>query len=107
MDQVELTKLFVERAELSKRMNEIDGLITAAVLEAQSTVSIAGIKATYYQPSKSYDYEAAAKGHPMVNENTLALFTTTRESVSWKGICEHVGIEDIPYEETPARVVIK
>ena len=107
MDLVQLTKLFVERAELIARMAEIDEQITAHVLEVGETVSIAGQKATYYKPSVSYDYQAAAEGHPMVSDTTIGLFTTVKEYVSWQKICEHAGIEDIPFTEKPARVAIK
>jgi hypothetical protein len=67
------------------------------------------VKASYYQPSRSFDYSLAAASHPNVNEDLIREHTKVTESVSWKAVCEAAGIpeEEIPFEETPARVVVK
>jgi len=104
MDDLQLTELFVKRRKLADELAEIDEYIKGHILERGETFAAAGVKATYYQPSKSYDYQEAAKDAPA---DVVSQYTTMKEYISWQKVCEHLGIDDIPFDEKPPRVVIK
>ncbi|MCB2179481.1 hypothetical protein KQH61_06130 [bacterium] len=109
MDDKELGKLLLLRAEMAESLAEVDEKIRAAVLENKQSVSAFGVKASYYKPSRKYDYALGAAGHPNVTKDLIKKFTTTRESVAWKQVCEEadIPIEEIPFEDVPERVVVK
>jgi len=84
--------------------------IQAVVLEIGKTQTVGHVRASYSGGRKSYDYHEAADGHKFVSEATIRLFTelipeTTR--INWRGICEHAGIEDIPFTQSEPSVKLK
>ena len=107
MDEIELTKLFVEYSENRKKQSILEAQIKAAVLELGETRKIAGITASYYKESmETPDYEAAAR-EAMPDGFDTQPFSTTFVSVSWKSVCEALGVQGHPGALKPARVVIK
>ena len=107
MNDLELTELFVERRKTADNLAEIDKKIKDAIMERGESFSSAGVKATYYSESVSCDYETAAKDDPRC-DSVKHEFTTIRESVSWKDVCEKLGIDLALYsDKNPARVVVK
>lgn len=109
MDEIELTQLFVQYAETQKKLSELKAKIEAQVLDIGESRKIAGVTATYYQPTVDIDYEAAAKS-VMPNDFDTLPFSTVKTTIRWKDVCEAVGADTIFLEyatEKPARVVIK
>lgn len=107
MNEIELTKLFLEYKETADKLATLEARIQQAIIERKDSVKIAGVKATYYQPSVEYDYEAAARSagaDPVV----IASWSTTTTRVSWKSVAETIEapLDEFAIEK-PARVVIK
>ena len=107
MNEMELAQLFVAYRAAMDEAAKLEKQIQEAVLERADSQKIAGVKATYYQPSVDYDYEAAAKCANVL-ESTVQAFTTMKPVVSWKGVCEAA---EVPLDGfgtvKPARVVVK
>lgn len=107
MNEIELTQLFVEYAETTKKSAELKAKIEAAVLERGETTKIAGVTASYYKPSfETPDYESAAC-EVIPEDFDYSPFSTITTSIRWKEICEHVGVVAPVGKEKPARVVVK
>lgn len=107
MNEMELAQLFVDYRAAMDKAAELEKRIQEAVLARQDSQKIAGVKATYYQPSVDYDYEMAAKA-ALVPESTIQAFTTMKPVVSWKSVCEAAEVPLDGYGvEKPARVVVK
>lgn len=107
MNEIELTKLFVEYKETALKLAEIEKKIQDEVMALAESQKIAGVKATYYQPSLSYDYQAAAKAANIPDE-IIRQFTTITESIRWKEACDFIQADMARFSETkPARVVVK
>jgi hypothetical protein len=114
MTEVELAHLFVKYASLKDQLDILAALIEEEVLARGETVKIAGVTATYYKAGKEYQYESAAQAAMAKLEVPLDLkpFTTTKETVRWKEVCESMFGADqiesaVPAEERPARAAIK
>lgn len=108
MNEIELAKLFIERAETKKKLDALDEKITTAVLAAGESQKIGGTSAKYYGASFEVDYEGAAK-HFHAPADVIEKYTKTSSTVSWKSVFEELG-QDLPEDfkkEKPARVVIK
>jgi len=91
MDNKEFTALCLRWQELQEEAAEIAAKLEAETLVRGKTQTVGDVRVTLSNPRKSYDYQGAAEGHPMVSEATINLFTTP--SVDWRGICKHAGIE--------------
>jgi len=90
-----------------RELDELEQAIKDAVLQLKQTQTVGNVRASFSKGRKTYDYQAAADGHPMVSDATIALFTTPK--VDWRGICKHAGIDDgIPVKsESPPSVSLK
>lgn len=97
------TMLQWERAK--KQLDDIETAIQDAVLQIGKTQTVGNVRASYSKGRKSYDYQAAADGHPMVSSATIELFTTPK--VDWRGICKRVGIDDVPFTQSEPNVSVK
>ena len=107
MNEIELTKLFVEYKETTNRLAELEAIIKDEVLVLGDSQKIAGVKATYYRASTEYDYEAAAKSMNPSNE-LVDDFSTVTKRPRWKEIAEYCAADIESFSiEKPARVVIK
>ncbi len=107
MDEIELTKLFVEYADVKKRAEELKEEIEAAVYDIGETRKIAGVTATYYKPGfEMPDYAAVARTN-MPADFDLIPYTTITSTTRWKEVCGYLGLETPPGAEKPARVVVK
>ena len=107
MDEIELTKLFVQYSETNKTANELKAKIEAEVLARGETTKIAGVTASYYKPSQETpDYENTAKSS-MPADFDIVPFSTVTTSTRWKDICESLGLVAPAGKEKPARVVVK
>jgi hypothetical protein len=106
MNEIELTRLFVDYAESLKKSAELKSKIEAAVLERGETVKIAGISASYYKASfETPDYKGVARA-VMPKDFNIMPFSTTTVSTRWKEICEYLSIDVPAGAEKPARVVV-
>jgi hypothetical protein len=111
MNEVDLTKLFVEYAQTKAHLVELEVVIKQEVFLRKSTVKIAGISAKYYNPSEGTpDYEGSVAAylgsHPLFDRHYLDEFSETKVSFAWKDICKRFDITVIPGEPKPARVVL-
>ena len=107
---MEASELAVKMLEWERVKLQLDALaeeITQAVLAVGKTQTVGNVRATYSGGRKSYNYQDAADGHPMVSDATLDLFTRTVVTVDWKKVCEHVGIEDVPFKQSEPGVTLK
>jgi len=97
MNEIELTKLFVEYKETANKLADLDLKIKEEVLRLGVSQQIAGVKATYYQPgNETPDYETAARLATNVPPETIKKYTTTTTSVKWSEVCREAGIEVPP-----------
>lgn len=106
----DLSVLAAEMLEWERKRQELDELerrIKDAVMVLGKTQTVGNVRATYSKGRRSFDYQAAADGR--VNEETVNLFTEIKTVVStdWKGICEHVGIDDVPFTQGNPSVSLK
>lgn len=107
MNAIELTKLFVDYAEATKKADELKAQIEAEVLAIGLTQKMAGVTATYYKPGfETPDYATAAKN---VNPPTeiVMKYTTVMATTKWAEVCKELNLEVPPGAEKPARVTIK
>jgi len=105
IDLSALASAMLEWEAKKKELDEIEAEIREAVLLIGKTQTVGNVRASYSAGRKTYDYEEGARGHPMVSEATIRLFTTPK--VDWKGICGHAGIDDVPYKESGPSVTLK
>lgn len=94
-------------ARLKRQLDEVEQAISDTVLQLGETVVVGYTRATYYNPRKSYNYEAGARDAG-VQVGMVIKHTTekTVTSVDWKAICSEIGA-NAPYTESPARVALK
>ena len=108
MDKNELARKMLEWGQKSEELARLTAEIETAVLELGETQTVGDVRATYSKGRKRYDYREAAEGHPMVSDATISLFTKTPEPVTdWRAICEHAGIEDVPFVQGEPSVKVK
>jgi len=109
VDEIELSKLFVRRAELAKESSALDAKIQEMVVELGESRKMAGVTATYYKPSTEMpDYAGIAKSAGLDSDNDIVqMYTTTSYSTKWKDVCEAANLPIPTGTEKPARVVVK
>jgi len=110
MDATELARKMLEWERTKRALDLLDKEIQAAVLEIGKTQTVGNIRASYSAGRKNYYYQATADGHPWVSKATISLFTTIipqTETIDWRGICQHVGIEDISFMQSEPSVTVK
>ena len=90
---------------MRRELDELEQAIKDTVLQIGKTQTVGNVRASYSGGRKTYNYEAAANGHPFVNQSTVDLFSKT--VIDWRGVCNHVGIDDIPFTESPPSVSLK
>jgi len=101
MDASALARDLLRWEQKRRELDELEAAIKDSVMQIGQTQTVGNVRATYYKGRKSYDYQAAADGHPMVSQATVELFTTPK--IDWCGICKHAGIEDVPFKQgTPS-----
>jgi len=106
MNEVELTKLFVEYAEVSKKADELRSQIETQVLRIGETRKMAGVTATYYKPGfETPDY--ATYGKQYAPQYVIDNYTKTTTTTAWAEVCKEMDIEVPPGAPKPARVVVK
>lgn len=105
MDSSELAAMMLTWERMRRELDSLEMEIKTAVLEIRKTQTVGNVRASYSAGRKSYDYLDVARGHPMVSEATIDLFTTSK--IDWRGICQHVGIDDVPYTQGEPSVTIK
>jgi hypothetical protein len=111
MDDIELTKLFVEYAQTVAHAKTVKAMMEEEVLKRAESVKIAGVEAKYFKPSnEAPDYEATVLAKlegSSEKDNLIDLYTTITKTVRWKDLCEALHIEAPQGEPKPARVLIK
>ena len=111
MNEIDLTKLFVDYAQTKAHLVELEAIMKHEVLLRKKTVQVAGVTAKYYNPSDGTpDYEASVAAyigdHPLFDRHYFDEFSETKVSFAWKDICKRFDITVIPGEPKPARVVL-
>ena len=107
IDREALARDMLRWAALRRNMDELEQAISDAVLLLGETVVVGYTRATYYNPRKSFDYEAGARDAGV--EVGMVIKHTTEKtvtSVDWKAICSEMKVE-APYTESDARVALK
>jgi len=107
MDMSYLAELMLKWEKAKQYADELEVAIRDAVLDLGKTQTVGNVRATYSAGRKAYDYEGAARGHRFVTAGQVELFSKTSVTVDWRGICGHVGIEDIPYTQSEPSVTVK
>ena len=105
MNASELAMLMLEWEEAENKASRLKDEIVAAVLKLKKTQNVGNVRATYSSGRRKYAYQSTAENHPMVGDATLRLFTT--EKVDWKKVCNHAGIDDVPFEKSGPSVSVK
>ncbi len=108
MNAIELTKLFVDYAEATKKADELKAQIEQEVLHLEQSQKIAGVTATYYKAGfETPDYATAAKNANAPTE-IVTKYSTTTTTTKWAEVCKEMGIVWYPQgAEKPARVTVK
>jgi hypothetical protein len=107
MEEIERMKLFLAWAEKKAELDEIAKKIEEETLQNGGTLTYGNITASYRKASDVYDYESAAKAENPDKE-LVERHTTTTTKVSWKKVCNALGIDEIPVTDTkPATVTVK
>jgi len=110
MDASELAVKLLQWEREKRSLDLLAEEIQSAVLEIGKTQTVGNARASYSAGRKNYDHQAAADGHKFVTEATVSLFTTIipqTESVDWRAICKHAGIEEIPFTQSEPKVTLK
>jgi len=108
MDATTLAHKMLEWGNLKAQLDTLTAEIEGAVLEIGETQTVGNVRASYSAGRKTFDYRAAADGHPMVDTATIALFTAMPDpKIDWRGICKHVGIPDVPFIQNEPSVMVK
>ena len=107
MDGSQLALAMLDWERKRRELDALEQQIRDAVLDLGKTQTVGNVRATYSGGRRSFNYQAAADGHPMVSEATVALFSSVVTTVDWAGICKHVGIEDIPFTQSAPSVTVK
>lgn len=107
MDAIQLTQLFVEYAETQKKLEELRQQIETEVLALGESQKIAGVKATYYQPSVETDYEGACRAAG-VSDESITAHSTMKQVTRWAELATAINANVRAFQtEKPARVVVK
>lgn len=107
MDEIQLTELFVEYKKTKIKLDALEEAIQAEVLRLGDSQKIAGVKATFYQPSRKVDYEAAAKTKG-ITDAIVDEFSTIKKIIKWKEVAEAVKADLTAFTvEEPAHVIVK
>jgi hypothetical protein len=105
MNKSELAKLMLEYEEIKRKCDAIEKEITDAVMYLEESVEVGNVRATLRAGRKTYDYQAATNGNPLI---TTELINRNSElKIDWKSICEEANIKDIPFEVGNPSVSIK
>lgn len=107
MNDIELAELFVAYAKVSAAESELRAKIEQAILNLGESKTIAGVKATYYNPTYgALDYEGCAKKYK-APEEVIARHSTTKVITKWQAVCDEMNYIVPMGELKPARVVVK
>jgi len=111
MNEIDLTKLFVDYAQTKAHLVELEVIMKHEVLLRKKTVQVAGVTAKYYNPSDGTpDYEASVVAYigarDSFDRRVLDEYSDTKITFRWKEICQVFNIDLIPGEPKPARVVL-
>ena len=107
----ELAKLMLKWEVQRIILGELEAVIRDTVLEVGKTQTVGNVRASYSKGRRTFQYQAAAEGHPMVSDATIGLYKETRTitTINWKAICTHAGIEgdELPVTQGAPSVRIK
>ena len=107
MNASELATKMLEWEQAKRSLDALTAEIESAVLEVGQTQTVGNVRATYSQGRRSFDYRAAVDALA-VSRDMLAEYTTIPAPVvDWKGICEVVGIANIPFTQSEPSVTVK
>ena len=108
MDNSELAMKMLAWEQAKKSLDTLEKEIEEAVLALGKTQTVGNVRATFSNGRKTYDYETAAVEHPMYHHATRELFTKVVETVDWKAVCEHMGVNEVPVlKQTEPSVSVK
>lgn len=109
MNELELTKLFVEYKELLNQVDEKEKKIIEEILKLKESKNISGVKATYYKPSEKINYEQAVVTSGLdISEDVYKKHTKKTETISWKDMAEELGVDLQNFKvPVPEKVIIK
>lgn len=111
----ELIQMMLDWQRVSAQALELEHKIKQEVLKLGKSVGAGDVQATYYNQSEEKDYATAAFMKAAVDDDPdrynaiVEEHTTYKPSVSWKKVCEDLGVEEdrITVTVKPARVVLK
>ena len=114
MNASELALKMLEWERVKLQLDALEAEIKSAVLEIGKTQNVGNVKASYTAGRREFDFETPARESPLVGETTVALFTThtpeqvipASDTVDWRGICKHAGVEPLVTKEPPPSVKV-
>jgi hypothetical protein len=101
----ELAHKMLHYEEVKRKCDELEREIKDAVMWLEESVEVGNVRATLRGGRKTYDYQAAADGNPLVAAETVS--RNSELKVDWKAVCEEANIKDIPFELSNPTVSIK
>jgi hypothetical protein len=113
MTPSELASLMLDWEGMQKRADELRAKIVEEVLSVGKTQTVGNVRASYSSGRKNYDYAGSIMA--MERDGTLApdaldpyteiIPATTK--VDFRAACVGLGIEDIPFTQSPPSVTLK
>jgi hypothetical protein len=89
-DPSALARLLLLWEEKRRALDEIEAAITDSVLQIRKTQTVGNVRASFYNPRKSYDYETPGKEAP-----TNVIFRNSKTVTNWRAVCEEADIDPI------------
>lgn len=98
MNATELAQAMLKWEELQRQAKELEESICQAVLELGKTQTVGNVRATFSNPRKSYNYEAAWNSDANPNKDKIVEYQ--KISYDYTKACKDYGIKDIPSTTT-------
>ncbi len=107
MDKREFAKKMLDWSALKERMNDLEAVIVAEVMELGKTVEIGYTVATYSAGRCTYAWEQEAVAGE-ASEELIESLSTITVTTKWKEVCKELDIDNVPVLKpgTP-KVIIK
>ena len=104
MDPTELARKMLKWEEAQRHADELAEQIKETVLAIGKTQTVGNVRASFRNGTKRYDYEKAWQSH---YGDELPSVEFEKTTFDWRGACQSVGLEEIPFTQSGPSVSIK
>jgi len=86
MDKSELAKKMLRYEELKRECDTLEEEIKNDIMYLEESMEVGNVRATLRAGRKTYDYETATIGNPLVTPELIK--KNSELKVNWKAVCE-------------------